>query len=428
MAAAQKHLSVLPFHRTLLEGFRRKLLHDPALKVYGALLTFVHFISGLYWLTDHFYYWMTPTEESICWPLVPACDALRIFTPGQARLAIAVYMALAVLLFLAFIFARRLSWPLLAAFVGLWVVKFAIIAMDYRFRHNVHYMHFFISLAYVVGLDKPLLCRWQLVLFYFWAGTLKLNAEWLTGGALYKKPFLVPETLIPAACFYVVVLELVLVWGLLLKKKPWIYWSVLFQLLVFHAVSWGSVGFFYPTTMFCLLGIFIFEWPEPQFARRGFVYAYCLIFSCLQLIPRVISPDSSLTGEGRLLALHMFDAQSRCVGYVRTGAGRSVDLISEADVVRLRCDPIVVWNRAKSLCRENPNARIDLFLASRRTADPQFYRIVDEKDFCRSRLEFSIWRKNSWIQHQPYFFGGDGVVSRTRSPPSAPASEPGESR
>ena len=56
----------------------------------------------------------------------------------------------------------------------------------------------------------------MVVLFYFWAGLLKFNSEWLSGAALYKKPWLLPTGALPLACAYVLALETVFSWGLLL--------------------------------------------------------------------------------------------------------------------------------------------------------------------------------------------------------------------
>ena len=68
------------------------------------------------------------------------------------------------------------------------------------------------------------------VLFYFWAGIIKLNPEWISGAALYGESLLlIPDSLIPAACIYVVVLELLLIFGLLSNRASW-FWATLAQL------------------------------------------------------------------------------------------------------------------------------------------------------------------------------------------------------
>ena len=64
-----------------------------------------------------------------------------------------------------------------------------------------------------------------------------------------------PGVGVVAACAYVIVLELVVSWGLL-ARRAWIFWAAFAQFLLFHALSWQVVGFFYPLLMFAILTIF----------------------------------------------------------------------------------------------------------------------------------------------------------------------------
>src|SRR6267142_2687052 len=100
-----------------------------------------------------------------------------------------------------------------------------------------------------------LLLRVLVTLFYFWAGTLKLNWEWVSGAGLYSPMWPFSGMGVVVACVYVIVLELGVTWGLL-ARRAWIFWTALAQFLVFHALSWQVVGFFYPLLMFAILAIF----------------------------------------------------------------------------------------------------------------------------------------------------------------------------
>jgi hypothetical protein len=92
--------------------------------------------------------------------------------------------------------------------------------------------------------------------------------------------------------------------------------------------------------MFALLAIFplsrLFSAdPErPSFVRlegrleARSTYALLAGFSLLQLVPYAFPGDSAITGQGRLFALHMFDAQVVCESHVtfhdvKGGAGGS---------------------------------------------------------------------------------------------------------
>ena len=111
---------------------------------------------------------------------------------------------------------RRLTLYGYLGLVALTLFKLFILALDFRLRRNQHYMALWITGAFLLVPGRREALRLLLVLFYFWAGTLKLNWEWLSGAGLYRPLWLIHgRELIMAACAYVIVMELVLAWGLL---------------------------------------------------------------------------------------------------------------------------------------------------------------------------------------------------------------------
>src|SRR5262249_35968838 len=145
------------------------------------------------------------------------------------------------------------------------------------------------------------------------------NHEWLSGAALYKPIWFFTGAWLPVACTYVVVLEIVLVWGLF-SKKNWIFWLTMVQLGLFHIFSWPVVGFFYPTLMFALLAIYLFDHflVQDEAQKRTLTwlsYAFLALFSAAQVMPHLMPGDSALTGEGRIFGVHMFDALVQCEAY-----------------------------------------------------------------------------------------------------------------
>src|SRR5262249_9347762 len=160
----------------------------------------------------------------------------------------------------------------------------------------------------------PLFIKIIIVQFYFWAGFLKLNQDWLSGASLYHPLWLIPSSLLPAALRYGIVLELVLAWGLLARDRR-IFWPVWAQLVAFHLISAPIVGFFYPILMAFFLAYFAaarFDAPLAGPRRAGI--AILAVFVALQFLPRLLSRDPALTGEGRTFALHMFDGRIECRG------------------------------------------------------------------------------------------------------------------
>jgi hypothetical protein len=302
-------------------------------------------------------------------------------------------------------------------FLGLNLFKLIIVAQDFQLRLNQHYMSGFVAIAFLFIPYKRNVLKTLIVLFYFWSGTLKLNYEWLSGAALYSLAGLgMNPNLLRLFGAYVVVLELVIAFGLL-ARKDWVFRSTLAQIVIFHIFSWQIVGFFYPTIMFTILAIFplcrFLDYSAAQesqltslfFGRESLVtYATVASFSVLQLIPYAFPGDSAITGEGRLFALHMFDAQVICNSTMEVhrpdGRRRRVNVVAQLPI-RIRCDPIVYFNVGHQLCRIFAKNRtgqdVDISLHSRRRSEESFRPVMDVKRFCREAPTYDLWRTNSWI-------------------------------
>jgi len=404
--------AVVGYFRTQIAEIER----DAALRWYGVAMAFVHVVTYLYWVDHRIAAFVHAEAEPICWPLVPECGALRVLSPTGVTLLLRAYFAAAVGTGLLFA-SRRLVAGAYASLVLVNALKLAIMLLDYRLRMNQHYMGFFATFAYLCVPGKRNALRVLIALFYFWAGTLKLNWEWVSGAGLYRPMWPFSGAGVTAACVYVIVLELVVTWGLL-ARRAWIFWAAFAQFLLFHALSWQVVGFFYPLLMFAILAIFplsrLVESRAPPTGLlvslwRGHepraVYAIAALFSLLQLVPYAFPGDRTLTGEGRLYALHMFDARPTCAGWAELrhadGSSTRRDLKLPLDT-RIACDPIVFYNRARTLCRQRDAGRVafqdlDLFLTARRTSDGAMRRVIATTGFCARAERYDPFRHNAWI-------------------------------
>jgi hypothetical protein len=403
--------AVAAFVRRNVEEIRA----DPVLRVYGAGLALVHVLTFLFWRGDAPLQAVLPVQATpICWPFFEDCHRFRFPAPAGVDALLWAYLALA--LAAMALFARRaaVGWAY-ASLMTLEILKSLIIVQDYRLRMNQHYMAFFVALAFLVFPAKRRLVQYLIVLFYFWAGTLKLNRDWLSGAMFARSLPWVPAPLLQVACAYVIVLESILVFGLFSRRR-WVFWGTLGQLLLFHLISYSVVGFFYPALMAVLLSIFPLDrltrrdGDQPSLASLGWalepVSTYVLLagFSALQLVPHVFPGDSAITGEGRLFALHMFDAQVVCEAHVTVHDGqrgsrrvRIVPLVPG----RVRCDPIVYLSFARALCRQGLEhgrwTDLDLSLRSRRTSEQALRPVVELDRFCGGSIQYDVWRPNSWI-------------------------------
>src|SRR5437867_7390577 len=260
--------AVVGFFRAQIAEIER----DAALRWYGVAMALLHIVTYLFWVDQRIAAFVHAQAEPICWPLVPQCEVLRVLSPAGVTLLLRVYFAAAVGAGLLFSSRRLVPWAY-AALVLVNVLKLAVMLLDYRLRMNQHYMGFFATFAYLFVPAKRDALRVLVTLFYFWAGTLKLNWEWISGAGLYRPMWPFSGGGVVAACAYVIVLELGVAW-VLLAGRAWIFWTSFAQFLVFHALSWQVVGFFYPLLMFAILTVFpLSRLVEPRDPSEGLLVA-----------------------------------------------------------------------------------------------------------------------------------------------------------
>ena len=383
------------------------------LRHFGVALSFTHVLTFAFWLSDGKYLEILRSPEPVCWPFLTNCEgSLRPFL-GQTFLWIYLVLGITgVALFLSK-GPRRTGWAwwTLAALTAM---KSLALLQDYRLMGNYNYMQLLVSLAFLLLPAKEDLVPKLIVGFYFWAGTLKLNTEWLSGVVFYN-----PVTTgwpLYALCTYAVFLELFLSFALV-SRRGRIFVPVMIQFVLFHGFSWWEVGFFYPCLMFCLDSAlvmrFIFD-PDKGSERTVFerwretapATAWVLaVFSVAQLIPRIHPGDPALTGQGRLFALSMLDARTECESVIvaRSGDRRSEIPFSIPFLQpRIHCDPAVYFGFAKNLCRKgraiDPSYSVSMVLRSMRSTDSDPRTVISESDFCREDLRLSVFRANPWIR------------------------------
>jgi hypothetical protein len=388
---------------------------DPVIGVYRWAILASHLAALLYFLNTKLLAILTKGVEPLCWPYFPNCGQIRFetTTPINVLILIQVFLIVVATLSLAVKYYRTF-W---VTMVVLNLYLFAIVSLDYRFRANEFYMLFWLNAVFLFWPAK----RWAIPLilmsFYFWAGTLKLNYEWLSGAVLYHGLYIVPARFAWVACFYVVILEMVVVWGLL-AKRAWIRWLALGQFALFHFESLSQIHWFYPLLMAALLSWFVIDWVEP--AGPGIVslanlwrgraprsaYLLLTLFAICQLAPYLYHGNKALTGQGRIFALHMFEARQICdvhaLVHYKDHTSDAVDLLMPELPPRMVCDPIVYYDRVTNLCRSyaaNPGfADADFVMHSKLTTDATMTTVVDQPNFCGGHETYNLLSNNSWMR------------------------------
>ena len=385
-----------------------EIRNQPLLRAFGSFLAFTHLLTAYFWLDSYWGHIGHFTDQyPLCWPHLQGCESLGRMTPNQLFVVMGLYSVVAAGSGAMFYFSK---WTrvaiLLLALASL--IKFGLFQLDFRLSGNYHYMHFWVLAAYFFVPQKSLTIRFLIFGFYFGAGFLKLNREWLTGSAIWENPYL-SGSLLQAGCIYVVVLELVLIFGLLSRRR-WVFWATVAQLFLFHIVSYLIVYYYYPLMQISLLSLFVmaerlspgdFRWSRLKELRWPSL-ALLVLYISAQMVPVLLGGDRAIETRGRLVALSMFDALVTCQYFsVARFENSTGDLIAypQSRIYylerRLNCDPHVLLTDAKYRCqqlKENPAFRtLEIILKSKRKSDAGFRQVFSFEDFCTKPRRVNFW-------------------------------------
>ena len=374
-----------------------EIFEDAVLRYFGACLALTNAITAYFWIDKESGFSLL-TSQSVnrtCWPFLPGCTLLSF--PNIALFNfVMLFMGIASL----FVAIGFISKPYLrAAFVGLLIVsslRAVVFFSSYSLMGNYHYMNQLVLFCYLFLPNKKELLSYLIVGFYIAAGSLKFGPEWLSGASLIR-PSWVTGGLLKFLLFYVVILEMVGVVGLLAKSRNWRYFA-LFQLICFHLFSWQIVGYYYPLIMFCLLSLyvltFIFDVDTPRLENllgariAGSTKLVLLLFAAAQVFPNVLASDPALSGIARISSLNMLDANPLCSAQAMIFEKEKIYHYLDFHYpgsIRATCDPLLFMTQVDELCRRENSERMDFALNSRRATDENFRKVLEIKNICQVR-------------------------------------------
>jgi hypothetical protein len=337
-----------------------EIKQDKALSLYGIALSLAYILSIYYWYQIGGINFAS-TDEPWCWPFYEKCWATRVtFTQAVCYFAILLIVACVSLSYFVY---NKINKACIFLFLS-WFLTFLLVIQDFRFRSNQFYMLSWVTLVYLFVPSKKNSLAAIIIALYFWAGRLKLNWEWISGAGLYEKLWLIPDNLIVASCIYVIILEMILIWGLLSKRK-WIFWGTFTQLVIFHLQSFSQVAYWYPWLMFLLLSFFVLNrifssqvddnQPLALVSWGKSAWITFVIFSVFQLNPILYAQTPLRVSSWRFMALHMFEAKYSCSIEIHKTSNDSPTQVMPVDlplVPRMKCDPVIYWNYLKNRCRQ----------------------------------------------------------------------------
>lgn len=377
-----------------LKGQVTEIAQSRALQIYGALLSLSHCLTAYFWMDRSLPLFSRQTDAALCWPFLPNCEGFLFSSDVTASRAISILAAFGILSFFLFLL-RKTKWAYILLSLTL-VYKLYLTLTTYAVMGNYHYMLFFAHIFYLWVPHKKTLLPFLIAAFYWGAGILKLNPEWLSGEALVRESFL-PPLLQHLSLLYAVILECILVFFLFAPNKK-LRFFVLLQFMAFHIFSWHIVGYFYPSTMFLLLGVFylipLFKekwtatWDELKaLGLKKSSPLFIVLF--LQVIPYFFTSDPAMGGVVRLSSLNMLDAKIECSAQIIHSDELSTsiyDPFNRAPSTRTQCDPIIFISQIPRLCLNKD--RLDFSLFSKRTTDLKYKVSLHIEDICsKSKME-----------------------------------------
>lgn len=394
-----------------MKTLKSELQKQPALWIVGVILSLEHLLTVFFWLSERpLLLILSPSTPSVCWPLFSQCEA---FKPGPEllQMLLGTYAVLAVISSALWALKKKPQWAA-GLLWALLLFKLGFILLDYRLTGNYHYIPTLITFAFLLIPDRARSLPMAFFVLYFTAGLLKLNSQWLSGSAINERLF--PALFTELGVWYVLVLELGLIFLLFAKNNRWFYF-VFSQLVIFHLYSWHLTRFFYPSVMLLLLGTLLITRPlvsdwsikatfQKVFAQRSAVIL-TVIFLALQLPQYYLPGDAALTGEGRMYAMIMYDGRVQCEPHVtlwkKDQSKETVPLTPPWLMTRTACDPLVYMRLAEHLCqwsaKDSSILQADLTVPVRYQGESQWQPLVAATNVCKKPLTYSSFFPNSWI-------------------------------
>ncbi|MBY0315828.1 MAG: PQQ-binding-like beta-propeller repeat protein [Bdellovibrionales bacterium] len=379
----------------------------PFRKNYGVFLSLSFVASAIYFLEIGLYSAHSPflLLKSTPWP-IPIINTFNL-SPFLAMSTAWLLLLVSAASSLAFLTEKKYSSILLWASLFL---KLGVYFSDYRLMGNFHLMQHWTTVLFLVIPYTIHHLRLFFCLFYFFAGLLKLNKDWVSGLSLFGPGLPISEEVRSALLIGVIILEIGLIWGLLLPSRK-VALGVFAILVVFHLCSTFYIQLYYPTIMLLLLtfiplGLIYEKWTDIHIKdflnfRFGILVS---IFLISQLNPYLSAGDTAITGEGRLTALNMIDIKPHCVAPLIYQEGENswqeVDLAQNHRAVRVTCDPAYFVSQIQDFCSKNPSQKALFGLLTRRPSQSEYQPVFWMTEACQQAFKYSVWGRNSFVVPQ----------------------------
>lgn len=402
-----------PYEKKFLEKYRtlfsiREIEQSITLQFFAGISLFIFFVTFSRWI-----YSTALTVEAyasgthMCWPYFKECGVFNVLQTlpfGYSQTTL--YMLFFAMMIIAAFFMYKKEWVLThLILLLLFIWEFlGVFVLSSGMGANYDYYQILLTFILLFLPYKTFFLKLVLVLFYFFASTIKIDDGWILGtyfSSLQTGIPIFPDAITPIVTNLVIFMQIVGAWfllgrNMLLQRLAFTYF------VIFHLYSGILVGYRYPATvlltLIVLFGPFYVHTKVPltKKALGGWILAAFMLIA--QFLPILIPGDHRLTLEGNKYGLYMFEANHQCLNdyTVVSNDGTEKPVHLESNSARNRCDPYRTWFYLQQACqRDTSIAHITWTFDHSINGEP-FYRIVDESNACI--LEYKALGHNQWIK------------------------------
>lgn len=397
-----------------------EIKQSSTLRWFGFLLACAHLITFISWtfqgnLPLKYYSDSIP----MCWSAFENCQVLHVFSPTQFHLIYYFFPILALTSSLMFLSLRLYGggwFFLLLSFL----FKLVLYFQDSRLSSNAHYLLTLIQLVYLFVPQKKTILKYLIVSFIVALGSLRLNADWLSGIWLQQQTGLHQKVCEWLAAISTLI-ELITPWFLVSRKSQNIVLG--FFLLIAYFTVYFFVGDGFTSIIFILFLLFypLYYYEQRRIEMQYLYQSYIrpeasqawgplvlLVFWILQALPliRYHNPRIHLLTEG--LALENFASATEChqtsFALFKNESKEILSQETNSRPHRLNCDPFMHFLDIKSYChtlsKEAGFVNIASSFLVRSLNDKNFQRVFESNNICGSDVNFSNVGKSGWNQNQ----------------------------
>jgi hypothetical protein len=350
--------------------------------------------------------------------MFPDCDSWNYLSHSHLAPLGAFYLIIALSTGVLFLRRKSVVFGVLGVSL-LFVLTVYLYSLSYRLAGNHFLVLFLVTFAFLILPKKIQTLQILIAAVYLVSAAQKLNTNWLTGAAIPVNwidndsvlRWILNAGLLPAGSFYVVVLETAGTFFLFSKRRA-LRFIVVAQFFLFHLISIGVVGWFFPLMMCLLLLVFVSGGSAPERLKLPRSSAFFVVsFLSLQVLPSVFARESSLAGVGRLMKLDMYTSQTSCeskwiADYVSHSSAINLDpgLQFKSKRIRSKCEPYVIFVAGKAECKRLQKdkdflrLRWSLNLKDSASQPPQnaFHEVRSEFNLCDESIKFKASFPGTW--------------------------------